>query len=61
MLRVLIVAALLMVMIAGCPRQKPTKEQYYQMITDTSRSMVERQYIWQQMKKDYPEGCGATL
>lgn len=61
MKRVLIAAALLMVLISGCPRQKPTKEQYCQMLADTSRSLVERQYIWQQMKKDYPEGCGVML
>jgi hypothetical protein len=34
------------------------RAQYRAALVDTSRPVKERQRVWQEMKKNYPGGCG---
>ena len=49
----------IMVLLAGCRVVTPpvTKAQYRAALTNKELPMKTRQRIWQQMKKQYPEGC----
>ncbi|MFA5378552.1 MAG: hypothetical protein WC455_22550 [Dehalococcoidia bacterium] len=57
MLRLVALAALVL---GGCTTMKvpPTKAQYRGSLANKDLSMKQRQKIWQEMKKQYPEGCG---
>lgn len=50
----------IMVLLAGCRMVTPpvTKAQYRAALTNKELPMKTRQRIWQQMKKQYPDGCG---
>lgn len=50
----------IMVLLAGCRVVTPpvTKAQYRAALTTKELPIKTRQRIWQQMKKQYPEGCG---
>lgn len=50
----------IMVLLAGCRVVTPpvTKAQYRAALTNKELPMKTRQRIWQQMKKQYPDGCG---
>jgi hypothetical protein len=50
----------IMVLLAGCRVVTPpvTKAQYRATLTNKELPMKTRQRIWQQMKKQYPDGCG---
>ena len=57
MLRLVALAALVL---GGCTTMKvpPTKAQYRAALMNNELPMTTRQRIWQQMKKQYPGGCG---
>jgi hypothetical protein len=57
MLRLVVLAA---VVLCGCESKQipPTKAQYRAALTNNELPMRTRQRIWQQMKKQYPGGCG---
>jgi len=57
MLRLVVLAALVL---GGCRAVTvpPTKAQYRAALANKDLSMRQRQKIWQEMKKQYPSGCG---
>lgn len=48
------------VLLSGCRvvTQPVTKAQYRAALTNKELPMKTRQRIWQQMNKQYPDGCG---
>lgn len=51
------------VLLSGCrvAKQPVTKAQYRAALANKELPMKTRQRIWQQMKKQYPEGCNEII